>query len=200
MRITPYPQQSPEWLEAKRGIPGASNFHKIVTSTGAPSKQALGYLYTLAAERISGIREPSYKSAEMEEGTAREAESRAVYSMLCEVDVKQVGFCLSDCGRYGCSPDGLVGDDGLVELKNRTGKVAIEHLLQNELPVKVTQQVQGGLLITSRDWCDYVSYFPGLRTLIIRVERDEAFLARLEKELIAFCDRLDEVCEQARKC
>jgi hypothetical protein len=195
MRIIECEQRSPEWFEVRRGIPTASSFDKIVTSKGEPSKQALGYLYTLAAERIAGVREPSFSSAAMEEGIRREEESRLVYAMLTEVEVRQVGFCLSDCGRYGYSPDGLVGEDGGVELKNPTGKVAIECLLAGKIPTAYIQQVQGSLLITGREWWNFVSYYSGLPTLIVRVERDEPFLSKLEKELIAFCDKLDEVCK-----
>ena len=195
MRIIECDQRSPEWFEVRRGMPTASSFDKIVTSKGEPSKQALGYLYTLAAERIAGVREPSFSSAAMEEGIRREEESRLVYAMLTEVEVRQVGFCLSDCSYYGCSPDGLVREDGGVELKNPTGKVAIEYLLAGKLPTAYIQQVQGSLLVTGREWWDFVSYYTGLPTLIVRVERDEPFLNKLEKELIAFCDKLDEVCK-----
>jgi len=198
MKIIECDQRSPEWYEAKRGVPSASCFDKIVTSTGAPSKQAIGYLYTLAAERIAGVRENSYTSAAMQDGIDREEESRLVYSMLREVEVEQVGFCLHDSGLYGCSPDGLVGKDGLVELKNPGGKVAIEYLVDDKLPTAYVQQVQGQLFVTGRKFCDFVSYFPGLPTLIVRVERDGVFLARLEKQLITFCYKLDEVCEQIK--
>ena len=134
----------------------------------------------------------------MEEGTRREEESRQVYEMLREVEVRQVGFCLSDCGRYGYSPDGLVGEDGLVEFKNPSGKVAVECLVGDKLPTEHIQQVQGGLLVTGRKFCDFVSYHPGLRTLIVRVERDGVFLAKLEEQLLLFCKKLDEVCEQIK--
>jgi len=202
MKIIECVQRSPEWYEAKRGVPGASCYDKIITSTGEPSKQALGYLYALAAERIAGVRENSFVSAAMQEGIDREEESRLVYAMLKEVEVRQVGFCLSDCGRYGCSPDGLVGEDGLVELKNPSGKVAVEYLIGNKLPTAYFQQVQGQLLVTGRKWCDFASYYPGLPTFIIRVERDKVFLGRLEEELYKFCNKLNEVCEkiQEEKC
>ncbi len=199
MKIIECVQHSTEWDEVKRGIPSSSKFEKIITPTGKPSASAIKYARTLAAERISGFSELSYHSKAMEEGNRREEESRLVYAMLKEVEVRQVGFCLSDCGRYGCSPDGLVGEDGLIELKNRTGGVAIEHLLENELPPLVIPQVQGQLLVSGRSFCDYVSYYPGLPTLIIRVERDEVFLSKLEKELIAFCDTLDHICAKIKK-
>lgn len=199
MRIIDIDQRSPEWFEARRGIPTASSFDKIVTSTGKLSTQRKGYLYTLAAERISGMSEDHFKSWQMEEGTRREDESRLVYAMLREVEVEQVGFCLSDEGRYGCSPDGLVGEDGGLELKNPTGKVAIEYLLAGKLPTKYLQQVQGSLLVTGREWWDFASYCPGLPTLILRVERDEGFITLLENALWEFCDELDEICAEIER-
>lgn len=194
MKIVNCEQRSDEWFEARRGIPTASSFDKIITTTGSPSKQAQGYLYTLAAERVSGTYEMSFLSAAMEEGVRREEEARAVYSMLKETEVDQVGFCLSDSEKYGCSPDGLVGNDGMIEIKNPTGKVAVEYLLNRKVPTQYIQQIQGQLLVTGRQWCDFFSYYPGLPPLIIRVGRDEEFIAALSKELESFCDQLDKVC------
>ena len=198
MKIIRVPQRSPEWHEARRGIPTASSFNKIVTSNGSPSKQAEGYLYQLVAERLAGVREEAYISPAMLEGIAREAESRRVYAMLREVEVEEVGFCIDDSGRYGCSPDGLIGEDGVLELKNPQGKAAVEYLVSGTLPTAYVQQVQGQLLVTGREWCDFVSYYPGLPTLIVRVERDEGFISKLRDALEAFCDRLDEVCKVIR--
>ena len=199
MKILTFEQQSPEWFAARLGIPTASKFNKIITSKGKPSDSALGYMYTLATERLSGIREQSFSSAATKEGIRREEESRMVYAMLHEIEIEQVGFCLEDGGRWGCSPDGLVGDDGLVECKNPTGKVAVEYLLGNKLPTKYSAQVQGQMFVTERDWVDFVSYFPGIKTLIVRVNRDEVFIKALEKELIKFSDKLDEVCREIER-
>jgi len=171
VRIIQVPQRSPEWFEVRRGLPTASSFDKVVKADGTPSKQSKAYMYQLAAERVAGIREVTFTSAAMEEGIRREAESRRVYAMLREVEVEEVGFCIDDSGRYGCSPDGLVGEDGVLELKNPTGKVHVEYLVGGKLPTAYLQQVQGQLLVTGREWCDFVSYHPGLPTFIVRVER-----------------------------
>jgi hypothetical protein len=191
-------QGSPEWHAARCGIPTASNFDKLVTSTGAPSKQAQGYLYALAAERITGRAVELQPSAAMEEGSRREEESRMVYSMIREVEVVQVGFCVDDSGRWGCSPDGLVGSEGLAEFKNPLGKTAVEYLVGGKLPTEYLLQVQGQLLVTCREWCDFVSYFPGLPTLVVRVPRDPALILALEKALDGFCKELDHLCEDLR--
>jgi hypothetical protein len=198
VRIIVCEQGSPEWYANRCGIPTASAFDKIVTSTGAPSKQAQGYMYALAAERITGRAVEIQPSAAMEEGSRREDESRMVYAMLHEVEVTQVGFCVSDDGRWGCSPDGLVGPDGMVELKNPLGKTAVEYLVGGKLPTDYLLQVQGQLLVTGREWVDFVSYFPGLPTLVVRVPRDPALILALEKALDGFCKELDHLCEDLR--
>jgi len=201
MKIVECRQRSEEWFEARRGIPTTSNFDKIITSKGEPSKQRYGYLYALAAERLTGRCEEAFQSAAMLQGILREEEARRVYAMTKEVEVEEVGFCLSDDGRYGCSPDGFVDDldgHGMVELKCRMGKAAVEHLLASKLSTECIQQVQGGMMVTGTEWCDYVSYYPGLPLLIVRVTPDRSFLEKLQLELDKFCDDLDRVCDQLR--
>ena len=195
MKIITCEQRSGQWWEAKRGLPSASNFSRIITVKGDRSRQYESYLYELAAERISTHREETYISAAMQAGIEREDLSRRIYEMHYEVEVKQVGFCLSDCGRYGCSPDGLVGE-GLLELKNPLGKTQVEYLLAGSLPSAYVQQVQGGLLVTGAPWCDFVSYYPGLPLFVVRVEPDQEFQLRLKRWLFAFCDELNEICRK----
>lgn len=202
MRLIECEQYSAEWWEVRRGIPTASSFHLIVTSTGEPSKSRKDYLYTLAAERISGMVEEAFVSLKMQQGIDREEEARLVYAMHREVSVEEVGFCLADNGRWGCSPDGLVDDQnghGMVELKCRMGKTAVKHLLAGKLPTGCVQQVQGGMFVTGAEWCDYVSYYPGLPLLIVRVNPDKSFMEKLEAELVKFCDELDTICDQLKK-
>lgn len=193
MRIIECEQRSDEWWNAKLGIPTASCFHRIVTTKGDRSKQRDGYLYSLVAERLVGKQDESYMSPAMEEGILREEESRWVYAMTYEVVVDEVGFCLADNGRWGCSPDGLVGDDGLIELKNPKAKTAVEYLVGGNLPSTYYQQVMGGLFVTGRDWADFISYCEGLPLLVVRVKPDKEFFEKLEEELTLFCDDLDRV-------
>jgi len=191
MKIIECAQGTPEWHKARLGIPTASNFSKIVTGDGSPSKQAQGYLYEVVAERITGRAAEIPTTAAMEEGIRREEESRLVYAMTREAEVEQVGFCLEDAGRWGCSPDGFVGNFGLLELKNPTDKRGVEYLLRDKLPAEYVQQVQGGLFVTGRDWCDFVSYVPGLPLFLVRAERDEEFIKKLEAALIGFSEKLE---------
>ena len=192
-------QYSDEWWEARRGLPTGSQFSRIVKMNGEPSAQRKAYLYECAATRITGIYKETFTSAAMQEGTDREALSRAIYAMETESIVDEVGFCISDCGRYGASPDGLVGNDGCLELKNPAAHTHVEYLMKGKLPSTYYQQVHGHLLVTGRLWCDFCSYSPGLPIFIVRVYRDDLFNDKLHSALVAFCDELDEVCNKIKE-
>ena len=193
------PQGGPEWHQERLGRPSASRFGEIITTKGEPSKQAEKYLYALAGERIVGVAPESYQNAAMVRGLELEPEARRAYEFLYDVDVKQVGTCYPDeQKRYGASPDGLVGEDGLLEIKCPTLPVAVEYLMGNKLPTKYICQVQGQLLVTGRSWCDFMSYYPGLTPLVVRVERDDKLIAALKAALEEFCDRLDAITEKLR--
>lgn len=201
MRIINCEQYSDAWWAARLGVPTSSQFSRIIKANGDPSKSRKEYLYELAAERITGTQEDTFVSRAMEKGSEREGLSRMMYEMETETDVVQCGICLSDCGRWGASPDGLVGDDGLVELKNPLGNTQVELLLMAEpkLPSKHVHQVQGQIGATEREWCDFVSYVPGLPLFVLRVYPDVPFLAKLEAALIEFCEELDVMCGKILK-
>lgn len=181
-------QLSDKWFAEKAGVPGASNFNKIVTGKGDPSKQRQGYMYQLAAEAITGQVEQGYTNLNMEEGTVREDESRGLYELIEGVTVEQVGFVYPDeQKKYGCSPDGIINREHGLEMKNVIPKTQVLYLLENRLPPDYYQQVQGSLLVTGFDRWDFMSYSPGLPPLIVPVKRDEGFIEKLRKELDAFC-------------
>ena len=194
MKVVDCIQGTPEWMAARCGIPTASNFDKIVDTTGKPSKQRTKYLYQLAGERIAGKIEETHQNAAMLRGIEMESEARGLYSLLSGQEVVQVGLCLSE-GKagYGASPDGLIGEDGGVEIKCPLVSTHVSYLLANKLPSDYFQQVQGGLLVTGRKWWDFVSYYPGLRPLLIRVEPDKAFQKALKVELELFVNELDDI-------
>lgn len=112
MKICNHEQGSPEWFEARLGIPSASMFSKIVTTKGVWSTQADSYINQLVAERLTGEREEIYQSHHMIRGTELEPEARDMYCLVKDVEVQEVGFCLHDTLKAGCSPDGLIGEDG----------------------------------------------------------------------------------------
>ena len=192
-------QGSPEWLALRVGLPTASCFDKIITTKGVPSKSAKKYIYQLAGERMLGFSPEGYQNDAMIRGNELEPEARAAYEFITERKVKEVGFCFKDDRKlYGASPDGVIGEDGGLEIKCPTLAVAIEYLDKGKLPTAYVQQVQGTLLVTGRLWWDFLSYYPGLPPLIVRVERDEKLIAALSYELESFCIDLDELTERLR--
>jgi hypothetical protein len=193
-------QLSEEWFEAKLGVPSASHFDLIITTEGKPSESAEKYMYRLAYERITGKPASTYMSYDMKRGIENEPAARLLYEILYGVDVRQVALCyLDEQRKFGSSPDGLVGDDGGLEIKDAKPEVQIERLLHGWSKRKHFQQIQGNLLVTGRKWWDRMSHCPGLKPLFHRYERDEPFLAALRVELESFCERLDETEKQLRE-
>ena len=189
-------QLSESWFIEHAGIPGASSMDKIITSTGKRSTQRKDYMYRLAAESMLGVRESGYTNAAMEEGTAREEESRDYFSFLYDVEVHQVGMCYKDeQKKFLCSPDGLIVDPVVgvtsgLEMKNPLAKTHVEYLDKKVLPTKYFVQVQASLFITELEYWNFLSYYPGLDPLIVRVYPDREFHRKLEIELNTFCAEL----------
>ena len=194
MRIIDCQQGSQEWLTARAGIPTASNFDLILTTKGERSKQREKYLYRLAGERVTGLCEETYQNGAMLRGKEMESEARQYYELTTGEIVQQVGLYMTEGNAiYAASPDGIVGKDGLVEIKCPLIATQVSYLLNNELPSEYFLQTQGQLLVTERKWVDFLSYYPGLKPLQIRVKRDEKFIRTLRIELEIFCSELEEV-------
>ncbi len=193
-------QGTPEWFEARCGIPTASNFDKIITSRGAASKQAQKYMYELAGERITGKKsEKTYQSAAMLRGIELEAEARSLFEFIVG-EVTPVGVCYPDESRqYACSPDGLLatGDAGL-EIKCPELGTQIERLLDRKLPVEYYQQVHGSMLTTGLPFWWFMSYHPDLPLFMIKVKRDEEFCSVLRLELDRFCEGIESLVKKIK--
>jgi hypothetical protein len=176
MKVFDFPQYSPEWWKVRQGVPTSSNAHKIIMpAKGELSKQADDYACDLVAEKYDayyGIQE-DYVSAAMKNGSIMEPESRRFYEFERNCEVQQVGFCLTDDGRFGCSPDSLVGDEGGLELKNPKTSTHIRYLADGKLPDCYRPQCHWCLIVTGRAWWDWLSYAPGLPHLMIRVTPDD---------------------------
>jgi hypothetical protein len=172
-----FPQYSEGWWTTRKGVPTASNFGKIFTAkTMKPSASQDDYIAELIADKVD--RTPpdfvvAYTNPEMIHGLETEGEARDFYSMDRNLDVEQVGFCLTDDERFGCSPDGLVGADGGLELKCPQLKTQVKYLLDGGLPDEYRAQVHGSLIVTGRKWWDFLSYAPGLPPLLLRVTPDD---------------------------
>lgn len=196
MQIFDFEQRSPEWYQIRAGIPTSSNFDKIITTEGKSSKQRQEYLYQLVGERLGGIADESYQSLAMIQGIAKEDEARMLYEIARE-PIQKVGFCLSDCGRYGSSTDGLIGDKGVFELKCPLMSTHIGYMInKDEIPTDYFQQTQGEMLVTGRSFVDFMSYFPGLPPVIIREEPNETFQRLLKKELELFTEELHDLVKK----
>lgn len=169
-------QGSDEWLQARCGILTASEMKLIITPTlkVARNDKASLHLYELLAQRITGHVEPHYISDDMLRGQQDEIEARLLYAKHY-APVEEVGFITNDEWGFtlGYSPDGLVGDDGLIEVKSRRQKFQAETIIRGEMPGDYWIQVQTGLLVTGRKWCDFISYCGGLPMVTIRVHADD---------------------------
>jgi len=184
VRIIECEQGTPEWLEARLACPSASSFAKLITSAGKASAQSDAYINQLVAERITGESTFFQITDPMQRGMDLEPQARTAYEMESGNLVDQVGFLKHDTLEAGASPDGLVGENGGLEIKCPMPHTHVEYLRAGRLPTKYFQQVQGCLWISGRDWWDFMSYHPKMEPLIVRVFRDEVFINALECAVI----------------
>jgi hypothetical protein len=192
-------QGSEAWLQAKAGRPGASSFDRIITMKGEPSKQRQDYLYELAGERIVGRQEPGYTNHHMARGLALEAEGRALFELVHDVELKQVGLVYRDeSRRVLCSPDGLLDDAGF-EQKNPMLKTHVKYLLGGTLPSDYFQQVHGSMWVCGFDRWFFMSNYPGMPPLILEVHCDEKWIVKLDAVMKEFLDELDNVYAELLK-
>lgn len=183
------------WYWLRMGIPTASNFDRIITpARGALSTGIDGYIAELIAELATGIPVgvESYTSRSMEHGIDTEAEARGWYGFDTGHDVEEVGFITTDDGHFGCSPDGLVGDDGGLELKCPEAKTHVGYMLDNAALLAAYKcQVHGSLVVTGRSWWDIVSYCRNMEPVVVRVEPDD-FTSKMSVALSEFRIRFEE--------
>jgi len=184
MRVSDAIQGSDEWLESRLGRPTASNFGRLITPTGKASTSAQGYIDELVAQRITGEIPEFFKSAAMERGNELEPAAKALYEFTNDVEVKEVGLCLHDRYECGASPDGLINQNGGLEIKCPLPHTHVSYLRDGGIPAKYIPQVQGCLWITEREWWDFMSYHPSMEDLIVRVYRDNAYITKLAEQVI----------------
>jgi putative phage-type endonuclease len=185
-------QGSPEWFAVRCGKVTASRIADIIAKTkSGPSASRANYAAQLIAERLTNTVAESYSNAAMEWGSAMEPEARTAYEFLHNSAVTLIGFVEHPTLAFaGASPDGLVGDDGLVEIKCPNTATHIDTLIAKTVPNKYVPQMQWQMACTGRAWCDFVSYDPRLpesmRLFVKRVPRDPATITELESEVTGF--------------
>jgi len=177
-------QCSDEWFALRCGIPTASTMKHIITPSKmqrARNEKSRAHVFELIAQRIAGYVDVSdFMSEDMERGHVDEIIACEIYTERY-APVEACGFITNDQWGFvlGFSPDGLVNDDGVIECKSRRHKFQIETILANEVPAEYAMQIQTGLLVTERDWCDFISYSAGLPMTIMRVYPDPVVQAAI---------------------
>jgi len=192
-KLTEYPeieQGTDEWHDQRRGIVTASVVGQLLTANTlkpAVNDSSRGLTLTLLAERITGRTEPSYMNDDMMRGVENEPRARDLYSETY-APVRETGFMVRTGVDWtlGYSPDGLVGDDGLIEVKSPRAKTHIKTILADEVPPQYMAQLQAGLLVSGRDWIDFISYSGGLPMWHKRVLPDERWHEALVEAVRAF--------------
>ena len=190
MIISNCKQGSPEWSLARIGIPTASEFSKLVTSTGQPSKSMSDYARVLAAESWAGKPVDGWNGNKYtDRGKELEPEARAWYEFQTGQEVAEVGFVTDDLKRYGCSPDGLIRPDGGVEFKCCIAKEHIKYLeyiaKHHKAPSGFVAQCQGEMYVCELDWVDLVFYHPDLPCKILRQTPNGSFIRMLKAQIKA---------------
>lgn len=175
-------QGSPEWIKVRLGIVTISELKNVMAK--GDGKVRAKYLRTVVGEKISGLPFERYSNDYMERGHTQEDDARNLYTFITDNVVQRIGFMKR--GLVGYSPDGLIGADGLLEIKTKMAHIHIECLEKDELPTEHRHQCQGGLWLSGRQWLDFVSYSPGLPLFVKRVARDEPYIARIKVEVDDF--------------
>lgn len=191
-------QRSPEWFACRAGIPTASEFSTVMASgkSGGPSVTRAKYMRQLAGEIITGEPMESYTNAFMERGRMMEEEARNFYAFVADAPVVQVGFLRN--GDKGCSPDALVGDAGMVEIKTAAPHILIEALMRDEPPPEHKAQCQGNLWVAEREWIDLELYWPKMPTMVKRLTRDEPYIKVLDLAVRIFNEELQALVAKVR--
>lgn len=190
IHLTPdkYPQGSSLWVKARLGKPTASEFYRIVTPTGKLSSQADKYAYRLIYEELSKQPAQDLEGLEwIERGKEMEPKALIAYEFENEILTTECGLITTDDGEIGASPDRLVGEDGLLEIKCPSPQVHIQYMIEGPGD-KYRPQVQGQLMVSEKSWADFMSFHPWMPRVLLRTPRDEPYIALLRKSLADFVE------------
>ena len=198
-------QRSPEWYALRRGTPSASGFGNILTpSTAKESASIETYAYQLAAEIFSeGALNAWGGNVDMERGRHLEEQAVGFYEITNDVSTDEVGFITDDDGAIGCSPDRLIGDEGMMEVKCLNAENHVHAMMHwkafKTIVPKYRAQTQGQIHIAERKWCDLVFHHPQLPMVIIRQPRNVEYIDKLKSGITKLITRRDEIVQTLRE-
>jgi putative phage-type endonuclease len=196
-------QRSEEWFQARLGKVTASRVADVLAKIkSGESASRRNYKIQLVSERLTGEKQETYVNQAMQDGIDREFYARERYVQQFG-EVEEVGFVKHPTLEAGASPDGMVGDDGIIEIKCPMGSTHTETLMTQDVPSKYVPQIQFQLLVTGRKWCDFVSYNPmfpeHLQVFVKRVEADPVYQKELESEVKQFLKEVDDVINKLKE-
>lgn len=190
-------QGSQDWMDLRCWVLTASDMSKIITEAQlkpANNDKCRAHVYEILSQKITKHVEPTYENMNMLRGYEDEIEARRLYSHNY-APVTEVGFITNDKWGFtlGYSPDGLVGDEGLIECKSRAQKYQIQTILSKDVPSEYVMQLQTGLLVSEREWIDFISYCGGLPMYTLRVYPDPKIQSAIIEAAKIFYDKIDEL-------
>lgn len=198
MTIIDCEQGTGDWFRARAGMATASEFATVMAKgkDGGDSKTRRTYMLKLAGEILTGEPMEQFTNIHMERGKIMEDEARNLYCFQTDYDLQRVGFIVN--GPKGCSPDSLIADKGMVEIKTQLPHLLIDTLLKGDFPPEHKAQCQGGLWVAEREWIDIAVYWPRLPLFVKRAYRDDAYIAQLSKAIDLFNEELAQTVERVR--
>jgi hypothetical protein len=194
LQIIDCEQNSPEWRAARCGLPTASCFGDILAKGEGKTRRT--YLMKLAGEILTGEPMESFSNVHTDRGHAMEEEARNAYAFMADVDPQRVGFIRN--GQKGCSPDSLIGDNGMLEIKTQLPHLLIETILKDDFPSAHKAQCQGALWCAEREWIDISVYWKKMPSFVKRAYRDVAYIGQLTRAVDEFNDELQELVRKLR--
>lgn len=187
-------QRTEEWYQARLGKVTASKVAAVLAKKDSATRA--DYLTDLVLERLTGKQQEFYTNEAMQWGTDTEPQARMAYEAESGNLVDELGFIdHPTIANFGCSPDGVIGEDGLIEIKCPNSKTHLSTLLSKKAPSKYIPQMQTQMDVMNRQWCDFVSFDPRLpeelQLFVVRVNRDDEYIAKLEEEVTAFLEEVE---------
>ncbi len=192
-------QRSEQWYLSRIGMPTASEYATVMATGrgGGESKTRRTYMLKLAGEIITRKPMENYTNAYMERGVIMEDEARDFYEFINGGSLTRVGFIIN--GQTGCSPDALIGNKGMLEIKTALPHILIDLLLRDEFPPEHKAQCQGGLWVAEREWIDIAIYWPGLPLFVKRAYREDKYIAEIAAAIDQFNDELQKTVDFVRQ-